>query len=53
MISESSKDDRMETFRRLCKDQCFNDFLNLKFTNFTRFGIEGLNAVTSALGKLV
>lgn len=43
----------METFKRLCKDQCFIDFLILKFANFKRFGVEGLNAFTSTLGKLV
>jgi 2-oxoglutarate dehydrogenase complex dehydrogenase (E1) component-like enzyme len=25
----------------------------MKFANFKRFGVEGLNAFTSALGKLV
>ena len=37
----------------MCRDQCFIDFLILKFANFKRFGVEGLNSVTSALGKLV
>jgi 2-oxoglutarate dehydrogenase complex dehydrogenase (E1) component-like enzyme len=53
MVSEPSKEERLATFKRLCKDQSFIDFLIAKFANYKRFGIEGLNAVTSALGKLV
>jgi len=53
MVSEPTKEERYETFRRLCKDQCFIDFMLLRFTNAKRFGIEGLNSVTSSLGKLV
>lgn len=43
----------MNTLKRLAKDQAFIDFLGSKFGNFKRFGIEGLNAATSALGELV
>jgi 2-oxoglutarate dehydrogenase E1 component len=39
--------------RRLARDQAFIDFLGNKFGNFKRFGIEGLNAATTALGQLV
>jgi len=37
----------------LARDQAFIDFLGTKFGNFKRFGIEGLNAATTALGQLV
>ncbi len=50
---DPTKEERKSTFNRLCHDQCFIDFLGNKFANFKRFGIEGLNAGTSALGALV
>jgi len=43
----------LSTLRRLTKDQAFIDFLGNKFANFKRFGIEGLNSGTTALGQLV
>jgi 2-oxoglutarate dehydrogenase complex dehydrogenase (E1) component-like enzyme len=52
-VLEPSKEERIDTFKRLCRDQCFIDFLIAKFANFKRFGVEGLNAFTSALGKMV
>mgnify|MGYP000914634321 CR=1 FL=1 len=39
MVEEPSKEERFQTFRRLCKDQCFIDFLMMRFANFKRFGI--------------
>lgn len=38
---EPTKEERMETLKRLCQDQCFIDFLGSKFGNYKRFGIEG------------
>ena len=37
----------------MAKDQAFIDILNTKFSNFKRFGIEGLNSGTTALEQLV
>ena len=48
-----SKEEKLNTWRRLCKEECFNDFLVKKFANYKRFGIEGLNAVISGMGVLV
>ena len=39
MVVEPSKEEMFETFWRLCKDQCFIDFLAHRFTNVKRFGI--------------
>lgn len=49
---EPTKEEQMSTLHRLAKDQSFIDFLGTKFSNFKRFGIEGLNAGTTALGQL-
>ena len=42
----------MATLKRLAKDQAFIDFLGVKFGNYKRFGIEGINSGTSALEQL-
>lgn len=47
---ELTKEEQLSTLRRLARDQAFIDFLGTKFANFKRFGIEGLNAATPALG---
>ena len=49
---EPTKEEQLSTLHRLAKDQAFIDFLGTKFSNFKRFGIEGLNAGTTALGQL-
>lgn len=49
---EPTKDEQLSTLHRLAKDQAFIDFLGTKFSNFKRFGIEGLNSGTTALGQL-
>ena len=37
--NEPTKEERVSTFIRLCKDQTFVNFLGTKFANFKRFGI--------------
>lgn len=53
LVEEPTKEERLAVFEKLCKDQTFIDFLGNKFANFKRFGIEGLNAATSALEQIV
>ena len=50
---EPTKEEQLSTLYRLAKDQAFVDYLGSKFANFKRFGIEGLNSGTTALGQLV
>jgi len=50
---EPTKEEQLSTLRRLAKDQAFVDFLSTKFSQYRRYGGEGLNAGTGALGQLV
>ena len=50
---EPTKEEQLSTLRRLAKDQAFVDFLGSKFSNFRRYGVEGLNSGTTALNQLV
>jgi len=50
---ELTKEEQLSTLYRLAKDQAFVDFLGSKFANYKRFGTEGLNSGTTALGQLV
>lgn len=48
-----TKEERMLTFERLCKEHCFTYYLSNKFSTSKRFGIEGCDSLISGLQKIV
>jgi len=44
---------KLKIFSRLCKNECFTNFLKNKFSTSKRFGVEGLDSMISGLRALL
>jgi len=47
------KEKKQKILSRLCKNECFTNFLKNKFSTSKRFGIEGLDSMVSGLRALI
>lgn len=48
-----SKEERVKIWKRLCKDEMFNEFLAKKWGNYKRYGVEGINSVVEGLSVII
>jgi 2-oxoglutarate dehydrogenase E1 component len=49
---ENTKEEKLDLLDRLLESSIFSEFCDKKFNTKKRFGIEGLDASISGLGKL-
>jgi len=48
-----NKETKLKIFERLCKNECFTNFLKGKWTTSKRFGVEGCDTLISGLEALI